>query len=55
MKKTKIRSENELKNFSLGQNATQYPASYAPEVLEVFDNKNPTEIKTPDWNRGKIK
>ncbi len=44
MKKSKTRSENELKSFSLGKANTAYPTNYAPEVLEVFDNKNPNEI-----------
>ena len=44
MEKSKTRSENELKSFALGQAKTVYPTNYAPEVLEVFDNKNPKEI-----------
>lgn len=31
----------ELKNFSLGETITDYPAKYCPEALEAFDNKNP--------------
>lgn len=34
--------EQELKNFSLGQE-TQVPSTYAPEILEAFDNKNPKD------------
>lgn len=34
----------ELKNFKLGQSATTYPQTYAPEMLEAFDNKNPDKI-----------
>ncbi len=34
----------ELKNFKLGQNQTEYPSTYAPEMLEAFDNKNPGKI-----------
>lgn len=40
MKKKQKRSE-ELKNFSLGSEKTEYPTTYAPEVLESFLNKNP--------------
>jgi 7-cyano-7-deazaguanine reductase len=43
MKKTKSRSQ-ELKNFQLGSQKTDYPATYAPELLEAFDNKNPGKI-----------
>ena len=47
-KKTRIpnkgRNPKELKNFSLGETRTHYPTDYAPEVLEVFDNKNPGDI-----------
>ncbi|HWU41789.1 MAG TPA: preQ(1) synthase [Bdellovibrio sp.] len=34
----------ELKNFSLGESHTSYPQTYAPEVLEAFENKNPGKI-----------
>lgn len=34
----------ELKNFKLGQSETTYPSTYAPEMLEAFDNKNPGKI-----------
>ncbi len=34
----------ELKNFKLGEAQTQYPQTYAPEMLEAFDNKNPGKI-----------
>lgn len=37
----KGRDPKELKNFSLGENKTEYPQTYAPELLEAFDNKNP--------------
>lgn len=40
MKVKKTRAK-ELKNFKLGSEKTQYPTTYAPEVLEAFDNKNP--------------
>ena len=43
MKKTG-RDSKELKNFALGENQTDYPQTYAPKVLEVFDNKNPGKI-----------
>lgn len=38
------RSKKELKDFSLGSEKTKYPTTYSPEVLEVFDNKNPGKI-----------
>lgn len=38
------RSSEELKNFALGESKTEYPQTYAPEVLEAFDNKNPGKI-----------
>jgi len=34
----------ELKNFALGESHTEYPNTYAPQVLEAFDNKNPGSI-----------
>ncbi len=34
----------ELKNFKLGKSVTKYPDTYAPQVLEAFDNKNPKEV-----------
>lgn len=43
MKRT-ARDPKELKNFALGENKTKYPETYAPEVLEAFDNKNPGKI-----------
>lgn len=43
MKKTG-RDSKELKNFALGENQTDYPQTYAPKVLEAFDNKNPGKI-----------
>jgi preQ(1) synthase len=37
-----MRNNDELEGVtSLGQNATRYPSSYAPEVLETFINKHP--------------
>lgn len=44
MKSTKARTKKELQGFSLGQASTQYPQTYAPELLEAFDNKNPQQI-----------
>ncbi len=42
MKKNKSgRQKDELKNFSLGETTTTYPATYSPEILEAFDNRNP--------------
>lgn len=41
MKRNKSRSRDELKNFSLGESRTSYPATYSPQILEAFDNKNP--------------
>ena len=36
--------QKELKNFSLGETHTEYLSTYAPQVLEAFDNKNPGKI-----------
>ncbi len=44
MKKKTGRDAKELKDFILGENQTKYPETYAPEVLEAFDNKNPGKI-----------
>lgn len=44
MKKKTGRDTKELKNFALGEIKTDYPQTYAPEVLEAFDNKNPGKI-----------
>jgi 7-cyano-7-deazaguanine reductase len=33
--------KNELASFSLGEKGTEYPQTYAPQILEAFDNKNP--------------
>ena len=44
MSKTHSKRNKELKNFQLGQNKTNYPTTYAPEVLEAFVNKNPKSI-----------
>ncbi len=41
VKKKSGRASKELKNFQLGETNTQYQMTYAPEVLEAFDNKNP--------------
>lgn len=43
MKKTG-RSSKELKTFALGSQNTEYPTTYAPELLEAFDNKNPGKM-----------
>ncbi|MFG1498652.1 preQ(1) synthase [Halobacteriovorax sp. XZX-3] len=37
----KGRNVKELDAFALGSANTEYPDTYAPEVLEAFDNKNP--------------
>lgn len=37
----KGRPATELSSFKLGQSETLYPTTYAPEMLEAFDNKNP--------------
>lgn len=34
----------ELASFQLGGAQTKYPETYAPQVLEAFDNKNPGKI-----------
>ncbi|HRO68502.1 MAG TPA: preQ(1) synthase [Pseudobdellovibrionaceae bacterium] len=44
MASKKGRNPQELKNFSLGGNKTNYPETYDPGVLEAFDNKNPGKI-----------
>jgi 7-cyano-7-deazaguanine reductase len=31
----------ELKKFKLGESHTEYPTTYAPELIEAFENKNP--------------
>ena len=41
VKKKSGRASKELKNFKLGEANTEYSMTYAPEVLEAFDNKNP--------------
>lgn len=38
------RNPKELKNFALGEAKTDYPQTYAPEVLEAFENKNPGKV-----------
>ena len=40
------RAAKELETFALGEANTQYSMTYAPEVLEAFDNKNP---KSDAW------
>ncbi len=41
--KTQTRQQ-ELQNFALGKEATVYPTTYAPELLEAFENKNPRSV-----------
>ena len=37
-----MRNKEELSGLSLlGNTGTQYPSTYAPEILEAFDNKHP--------------
>lgn len=43
-KKRAGRDASELKNFALGETKTNYPETYAPEVLEAFENKNPGKV-----------
>ncbi len=44
MKKKKSKSKNDLAGISLlGNGATEYPETYAPEILEAFENKNPDQ------------
>jgi 7-cyano-7-deazaguanine reductase len=38
------RKKKELQDFSLGSAITHYPSSYSPDILEAFDNKNPSKI-----------
>ena len=40
--KKSSRSKKELQNFKLGDIQTEYPSTYSPELLEAFDNKNPS-------------
>ncbi|MEC7277981.1 MAG: preQ(1) synthase [Bdellovibrionota bacterium] len=42
----KGRPASELADFKLGEAKTDYPSTYAPHVLEAFDNKNP---KAESW------
>lgn len=42
-KTNKGRDAKELAENILGSAHTQYPSTYSPESLEVFDNKNPTK------------
>ena len=38
------RNTEELQGISLlGNQKTQYPTGYAPEILEAFDNKHPRQ------------
>lgn len=39
-KKTSKRTQSELKSLGLGQNRTEYPQTYTPQLLESFENKN---------------
>lgn len=39
-----MKRNKELKKFSLGSQTTKYPETYSPEVLEAFNNKNPSKI-----------
>lgn len=44
--RTKAKQTNrssELKDFKLGENQTNYPDTYSPDVLEAFENKNPKD------------
>lgn len=41
--KTNKRSDKSLKNLKLGSKKTTYEFQYSAELLETFDNKNPTE------------
>ena len=43
-KQEKKSRQAELKNFSLGEAQTIYPATYSPKILEAFDNKNPQSL-----------
>ena len=37
-----MRNKEELSGLSLlGNTGTQYPSTYAPKILEAFDNKHP--------------
>lgn len=44
MKKNKSKRTDELKNFKLGENNTDYVFNYSPDLLEAFDNKNPDHV-----------
>lgn len=44
VKATRGRSSTELAGFALGQEKTEYPATYSPDLLEAFDNKNPEAV-----------
>lgn len=35
---------HELASFALGEKTTEYPSTYAPEMLEAFANKNPGKV-----------
>jgi 7-cyano-7-deazaguanine reductase len=36
------RNPKELESFKLGNSSTNYNNSYSPDILEAFDNKNPS-------------
>ena len=44
MKNSNKRTKKELKNFLLGESVTEYPTVYSPEILQAFENKNPSEF-----------
>lgn len=44
MKKRKGRTKEELQGFALGESGTAYTATYSPDLLEAFDNKNPDAV-----------
>ncbi len=43
-KSQQFREPQELSHFSLGNENTNYPTHYSPEILEAFANKNPNDI-----------
>lgn len=42
--KKQINRQQELTNFKLGEQKTEYPHTYSPNLLEAFANKNPGKI-----------
>ena len=42
--KNEINRNNELQNFKLGSNKTEYPTGYSADLLEAFENKNPKNM-----------